>query len=258
MKMPLIEFKKVTFGYHPRNRRVLCDFSSSIRDGTASAVLGPNGVGKTTLIYLALGWLRPQSGNIILSGKSLNEYNKRERGRWMSLVPQQEHVPFEYSLLEYVMLGRAPYLNPLEMPGSKDYHIAEQSLDVVGLSGVMYRSILELSAGERQLLLMARALTQQPRIILLDEPTSHLDLNNKKRLINLLKDQVSNGVTVFFTTHEPEVAVALSDQVVLIREGKVLYSGPVDRAVTSDFLSTTYDVPVKVVEIDGKKRALWI
>lgn len=258
MKSPLIEFKKITFGYHPHNRRVLYDFSSSIRDGTVTAVLGPNGVGKTTLIYLTLGWLRPQSGNIILSGKSLNEYSKRERGRWMSLVPQQEHVPFEYSLLEYVMLGRAPYLNPLEMPGNKDYHIAEQSLDVVGLSGVMYKSILKLSVGERQLLLMARALTQQPRVMLLDEPTSHLDLNNKKRLINLLKAQASDGVTVLFTTHEPEVAVALSDQVVLIREGQMLYSGPVDRAMTSDFLSATYGVPVKVVEIDGKKRALWI
>ncbi len=254
----LISFKKVTFSYQPLNKRVLNNLSFGINQGSVTAILGPNGVGKTTLLYITLGWLKPQEGEIFLDNRPLHNYSQRERGRWMSLVPQKEHIPFEYSLTEYVMLGRAPYLKPLEMPGKEDYRIAIDSLEAVGLKKIRDKSITALSGGERQLLLIARALAQQPQILLLDEPTSHLDLKNKKRIISILKDQVLRGVTVLLTTHEPEVASSLAEKLVLMREGQVLTEGPADEVFTGDLLSETYGLKVKIVEIEGKRLALWI
>jgi iron complex transport system ATP-binding protein len=254
----LISFQKVTFSYQPLHKRLLHNLSFGIDQGSVTAILGPNGVGKTTLLYITLGWLKPQEGEIFLDNRPLHNFSQRERGRWMSLVPQKEYIPFEYSLTEYVMLGRAPYLKPLEMPGKEDYRIAIDSLEAVGLKNIRDKSITALSGGERQLLLMARALAQQPQILLLDEPTSHLDLKNKKRIISILKDQVVRGVTVLLTTHEPEVASFLADKLVLMREGQVLTEGPADEVLTGDLLSETYGLKVRIVEIEGKRVALWI
>ena len=175
----------------------------------------------------------------------------------MGLVPQSEHVPFEYSLLEYVLLGRAPYLASLEMPGEKDVEAALQALREVGMGDAYDRSVLNLSGGERQLVLLARALAQQPRMLLLDEPTSHLDLGNKSRLVRILRDLRARGITILFTTHEPDVALALANRVVLMRDGKVLQSGALDEVITSEALSVTYGLPVRVVSAGEQRFVSW-
>jgi iron complex transport system ATP-binding protein len=176
----------------------------------------------------------------------------------MSLVPQKEHIPFEYSLLEYVLLGRTPYLKPLEQPRKQDYQVAMHALNIVGLEYEMDRPIVALSGGERQLLLIARALTQQPRLLLLDEPTSHLDLRNKRIVVDLLKKLISQGLTVILTTHEPEVALALGEYGVFMRQGRVLKYGPLNGIFNSELLSRTYDTDIRVIEEDGKKVAVWL
>jgi iron complex transport system ATP-binding protein len=254
----LLQFEKIQFGYPQATQPVMNDFSLEIVSGTVTAILGPNGAGKTTLLHLALGWLKPQAGKIRLDQRPLIDYSRRSLGQWIGLVPQNEHISFEYSLLEFVLLGRAPYLPALSMPGKADYKIAYEALQQVGLAELQNRSILSLSGGERQLVLIARALAQQPRLLLLDEPTSHLDLGNKGRLVHLLRELSAQGVSIVFTTHEPEVASALATHLVLMQKGQILKTGPLEEVFTSQDLSFLYQLPVSVVNVAGKRVALWV
>jgi len=174
----------------------------------------------------------------------------------MSLVPQNEKIAFEYSLLEYVLLGRAPYLNPLDMPGEEDCHIAVRALERVGLGHLTHRSIMNLSGGELQLVLIARSLVQQPRLLLLDEPTSHLDLGNKGKTLHILKSLAESGVTILFTTHDPDAASLISDYLILMNHGNILDYGALEEVFTSEKLTQTYHIPVKVMRVDGHWVAL--
>ena len=210
------------------------------------------------MLHLALGWLKPWQGTIRLADHDLSAYRRQELGRWMALVPQGEHIPFEYSVLEYVLLGRAPYLPPLGMPGEEDYAAAFAALGQVGIGSLHDRSILALSGGEHQLLLVARALAQQPRLLLLDEPTAHLDLYNKARLIGIIKDLRAQGVTILMTSHEPEVVLAVADEVILMEKGRVLASGPADETLTAENLSRTYGIPIRVLAHEGRKHVVWL
>lgn len=257
MSTPLLAFHNVRFGYGLNGNTIFQELTLGIMPGTVTAILGPNGAGKTTLLHLALGWLKPQGGQIVLRDRPLADYGRGELGRLIGLVPQSEHNPFEYSLLEYVLHGRAPYLKPLEMPGPEDVRIAQEALARVGLAGWEKRSIARLSGGERQLVLIARALTQEPRLLLLDEPTSHLDLGNKTRLLALLRELVAQGVTIALTTHEPEVAAGLATHLVLMRGGQVLEAGPLPDTFNSAHLSATYGVPVEVAQVNGRQVVLW-
>jgi iron complex transport system ATP-binding protein len=253
----LLKFENITYRYPTGDHDVMENFNLEIHPGTVTAILGPNGAGKTTLLHLALGWLKPQVGRIYLDGKPITSYGRRHLGQWMSLVPQTENTAFDYSLLEYAILGRAPYLQPLAMPSDEDYSIAAKSLREVGMEGLMYRSVLSLSGGERQLVMVARALTQQPHLMFLDEPTSHLDLSNKGRLVHLLQRLAQNGVTILFTTHEPDIATNLADHMVLMRKGAILETGTIDEVMTSDTLSDLYQFPLEVREVDSHRVVLW-
>ena len=253
----LLQFEQIQFRYPQATQPVMRDFHLEIAAGTVTAILGPNGAGKTTLLHLALGWLKPQAGRIRLEQRTLDGYSRRALGQWIGLVPQTEHLSFEYSLLEFVLLGRAPYLPPLAMPEKTDYTIAREALKQVGLAEMQSRSILSLSGGERQLVLIARALAQQPRLLLLDEPTSHLDLGNKGRLVHLLRELQGRGVTILFTTHEPDVASALATHLVLMQKGQVLKTGSLSEVFTTPDLTRLYQLPVDVVEIAGRRVALW-
>ncbi|MCE1255355.1 MAG: ABC transporter ATP-binding protein [Anaerolineae bacterium] len=253
----LLTFKNIGFSYPTAEKPVFEQFNLDLSAGSVTAILGPNGAGKTTLLHLTLGWLKPQSGEILLEEQNLKAYSRRQLGQKMGLVPQSEHVAFEYSLLEYVMLGRAPYIAPLAMPDAVDNQVAMTALNRVGLDHIYRRSVLGLSGGELQLVLVARALAQQPRLLLLDEPTSHLDLANKIRLIHLLKELATQGVTILFTTHEPEIASALATHLVLMRQGQVFNSGTFSEVFTAQNLSALYNLPVEVVETNGKRVVLW-
>ena len=257
MSDSLLVFQDIRFGYPTNGHSVFQRLSLGIAPGSVTAILGPNGAGKTTLLHLALGWLKPQDGEVLLRERPLRAYSRGELGRLIGLVPQSEHIAFEYSLLEFVLLGRAPYLKPLAMPTGDDIDIAVGALARVGLAGWERRSIGRLSGGERQLVLIARALAQRPRILLLDEPTTHLDLGNKTRLVRLLSGLVSEGVTILFTTHEPDVAAGLASHLVLMRDGDVLQTGTLEQTFRSDLLSAIYGVPVEVADVGGRRVVLW-
>jgi iron complex transport system ATP-binding protein len=255
---PLLSFDDLTFGYRPKQTPVLQGLNLELKAGRVAVILGPNGAGKTTLLHLALGWLCPWQGSVCLGGKKLKAYTHQELGRWMALVPQSEHIPFEYSVFEYLLLGRAPHLPPLGMPGEADYAAAFEALESIGIASLSDHSILTLSGGERQLALVARALTQQPRLLLLDEPTAHLDLHNKARIVQVMRALRASGVTILMTTHEPDVALALADDVILMHHGQVLAYGPVETAFTAENLSRLYGLPIRVAHVEGGKQVIWL
>jgi iron complex transport system ATP-binding protein len=253
----ILRFENLSFSYTRDAMPVLEDLSLELPRGGITALLGANGAGKSTLLFLGLGWLRPRAGRILLQDRPLARYSRSETGRQMALVPQREHITFDYSVLEYVLLGRVPYLAPLSQPASADYAIAYSSLERVGLAALARRPVQTLSGGERQLALIARSLAQQPRLLLLDEPTSHLDLRNKANLVSLVRALHQDGVSIVLTTHEPELAAALATHVVLLDRGRVLCSGPVSETLTSDQLGRLYGIPIEVVEFAGRRVVLW-
>ena len=253
----MIRFDSVSYRYRPGLPPALAEVSLDLPKGQVTAVLGPNGAGKSTLLFLALAWLQPCLGRITLDGRPLANYSRREMGRLMGLVPQREHIQFEYSVVEYVLLGRLPHLAPLEQPGEEDYSVAFDALQQVGMDRFAHRSVLKLSGGEKQLVLIARSLAQQPSFLLLDEPTSHLDLHNRSRLIALLRQFQARGVTILMTTHEPELASALASTVILVNEGKVLFCGTAEQALTTENLSSLYRLPVEVVQLGDRRIVLW-
>ncbi len=258
MNQDFLTFTGILFGYDPKKPAVINELNLTITEGKIAAILGPNGAGKTTLLFLALGWLQAWQGQISLLGKPLNQYSRKSLGKRIALIPQSEHIPFEYSVLEYVLLGRAPYLPPLGMPTEADQEIAFEALEKVGISHLYNNSILGISGGERQLVLAARALTQRPQLLLLDEPTSHLDLSNKYRLIKILQKLKEDGTTILMTTHEPDIALSLSDDTILMNKGQVVSYGSTTDVVNATNLTNIYSVPVKIIEYEGKRLVQWI
>jgi iron complex transport system ATP-binding protein len=252
----MISVSGLSFSYNGARRTILRDMALRIPEGTITAILGPNGSGKTTLLRLLLGVLRPQQGSIQLAGQPQDRYSRREMGKLVGLVPQDEHIPFDFSILEYVLMGRAPYLGTLAIPGEEDYQVAVDALLTTGLADMRARPLPNLSGGERQLAVVARALAQQPRILLMDEPTAHLDLGNKGRLLAIMRDLVAQGVTLVLTTHDPNLAASVAGHAVLVREGQVLDAGSPEVTLTAEKLSATYGVPVQVFQVDGKRIIL--
>jgi iron complex transport system ATP-binding protein len=254
---PLLELQDLKFAYSGSRQPVLDGLTLTINEGEPLAIIGPNGSGKTTLLHLILGWLTPAKGSLHLNGKRFAEYSRRELGQLLALVPQNEPVSFEFSALDYVLFGRAPYLAPLELPSTSDQNIAFAALEKVGLSALANRSIMAMSGGEKQLLLIARALAQQSKTILLDEPTTHLDLGNPARRTNLLRQLAREGHNLIFTTHEPDFALALSERTVMMQRGQILYDGETSSVINSASLTDLYASPVEVIDHEGRFLISW-
>lgn len=244
----MISVRDLSFAYSETGPEVLRDVSLDVGAGTICALLGPNGSGKTTLLNLILGWLRPAAGRIELDGRDGADLSRREMSRVVGFVPQEEPVGFELNVLEYVLLGRAPYLGFLETPGPEDRRAAEKALEAAGIRRFRGRALPTLSAGEKQLASIARVLAQDPSIFLLDEPMSHLDLANTQRVCWTIESLRDEGKTIVFTTHDPNVASASADTVVMLLKGRVIAAGSVSETLTAENIKITYGVDAEILE----------
>ena len=251
-----ISLSDVCFGYGPAGSSVLQGISAEIPARSVTAILGPNGSGKTTLLHLVLGLLTPKAGDILLAGRSRSLYSPRDIKQLIGLVPQEESVAFDLSVLDYVLLGRAPHLRLLSLPGEDDLRIALAALETAGITALQERAFPSLSGGERQLATIARALAQETSILLMDEPTSHLDLANRRRVFQVMRVLKEVGKTVVFTTHDPNAAAAVADYALMLRDGRILAAAPVREAFTSRNLSETYSVDVEVIQIGNRPVVL--
>ena len=252
-----LELRSVCQSYTQAPPWVLKDLDAAISAGSMAAILGPNGAGKTTLLYIILGYLPPQSGEVLIMGERLGSLTRSVRSRWISFVPQQETLPFPLTAYEYALMGRAPFLGLLSRPGPQDHTAVEAAMIQLGLEALWDRPIAALSGGEAQLLRLARAVVQETRLLLLDEPTAHLDLKNRAVVLDALRRIAGeNGRTVVFTTHEPEAALWVADEAILMRDGQVLASGLARNVLTSENLSRLYDLPLTVQRVDGHSVVL--
>ncbi len=244
----------VTCGYG--DEAVVRDVSFALEAGRVLAVLGPNGVGKTTLFKAVLGLLPLTGGSIEVDGKPAAKMSRPELARAMAYVPQSQNIPFSYTVEEVALMGRAPHLKLLEQPGPEDRDIARRALDEMGIGHLAKKTCTEVSGGELQMVAIARALAQQPRYLVMDEPTASLDFGNQAKVLRRILDLTEGGIGVLLTTHDPEHAFALrSDVVLLQRDGRCL-EGPYREVLAEETLSATYGVEVLVRSLPYKGRSV--
>lgn len=251
-----LSLQHLSFSYFNKGDKIIDDITLEIPEGKITAILGPNGAGKSTLLLLILGYYKPISGQIEIFDQPMQSYSRRRLSQLIAIVPQWEPSHFNFSVFEYVMLGRAPFLSPLQMPTPADMEITRSIINQLGITHLINRSISEISGGERQIVLFARILAQDTSILLLDEPTSHLDLSNQAAILSILDELTKCGKTVVFTTHDPNIATLSADKVVLITQGQVHAHGSIDEVLTAGKLSTIYQTSITVKKVNGKPVVL--
>ena len=240
-----ITIKNISFAYHPV-RKVLNDVSCELADGQILGIMGPNGCGKTTLLMLLLGELKPASGQISWheSGRGPWEYSLTERAQQLAFVPAEEPLPLGMRVAEYVALGRTPHMGYWGHPSPHDFEQVGASLKRLQCADFLDRRLAELSSGERQRVRLARALAQESKIIILDEPASHLDLTYQHSVLNdlkLLSPEARPSIVV--TLHQPWQARAFCDSVLLLNgEGRVAGFGKADVVLSAEQLQAVFHI----------------
>jgi iron complex transport system ATP-binding protein len=235
-------------------RAVVSGVSLEVGAGSLWAVLGPNGSGKSTLLRTVLGVLRPVSGEVRLFGTPLPEWNRGDLARRVAWVPQAFEGDPGFTGLELVLMGRAPHLGPWGLPGAHDLAVARAALEALEVPHLAGRIVSTLSGGERRLLLTARALAQEPELLLLDEPTAFLDLHHQVSLLERVRARVQQGLAAVAVLHDPNLAAGFADHVLLLRDGRVLGQGPAQALLDAERLGALYGLPLAEAVTAGGAR----
>jgi iron complex transport system ATP-binding protein len=233
-------------GYH--KRRVLHNVDMSIDSGEIVCLLGPNGSGKTTLFKAILGLL-PSQGSLCIDAQPLTLLSRQQRARLLGYVPQMHIPPFPFTVLDVVLTGRTPCIGAFSAPREHDRCIAIESLHMLSIERLSDLNYAQLSGGERQMVLIARALAQSPQFLIMDEPTSHLDFGNQFRAIEIIRQLSKQNIGVVFTTHVPDHAFMCATKVVALVNGRITASGTPSEALTHTVLSHMYGIDVAVVSL---------
>ena len=244
-----VELRDVAFGYG--KKLIGQGISLSLASGKVLALLGANGAGKTTLFKTMLGLLPLQAGDVILDGKPVSSWSRRERALRIAYVPQAHAAAFPFSVRDVVLMGRAAHIRPFAMPGGHDLTVAEQALESVGMRRLADARYTEISGGERQLVLIARAIAQEAAIIVMDEPTANLDYGNQMRLLEHVRALSDRGLAMVLSTHNPDHALRVADRVALLKDGRLIALGPADAVLTPEALRDIYGIEVVIGRIEG-------
>ncbi len=250
--MPVIEARDVNFAY--TDKTVLNNISVSIHEGEIVTLLGPNGSGKSTLLKLFMGLIRPKSGLVCLNGRDVAAFPQKELAREIAYVPQVHKSAFPYTVLDIILMGRMPHKTFFFRYSRDDMRIARSAMEKLSIAHLSGRPYTEISGGERQLTLIARALAQGPRVFVMDEPASGLDYGNQLRLLEQITVLSKEGYTFIKSTHSPEHALWIADRAVMIRGGEIIADGHCGNVVNSEMLFRLYDTKVNIVKLNGSLR----
>ena len=250
--MALLSLENVAHAYE--GRPALSQISLSVEAGESLSLLGPNGSGKTTLLKIMLGLLRPQQGRVDLDGGDIAAIPARQYARRLAYVPQVHRMAFAYRVLDVVLMGRLPHKPFWFSYTKRDRQIALQALDKLSIAHLSQRPYTDISGGERQLTLIARALTQEPEIFVLDEPANGLDYGNQIRLLEQLSNLAREGYTFIKTTHFPDHALWVSDRVLLLKQGRIVADENAARAINQENLFRLYGSHISVETLPGGGR----
>jgi iron complex transport system ATP-binding protein len=239
-----IEARDLDTGYpgHP----VGYGLSILAESGSVLCLLGPNGSGKTTLFKTLLGLIPARGGEVVIGDARLQVLSRVEVARRVAYVPQAHAAPFAYSAEEIVLMGRTARLGLFVQPGERDREVARAALSRLGIADLAQADYTRLSGGQRQLVLIARALAQETPALVMDEPTASLDFGNQAIVLREIAALAKSGLTIILSTHDPDHAFAIGTRVALLHEGNILCAGSPEKALTADALSTVYGVPVQV------------
>ncbi|MFV0481940.1 MAG: ABC transporter ATP-binding protein [Campylobacteraceae bacterium] len=248
----MIEIKDLSCGY--KHKTIIKNFSIEASKGEILCLLGPNGIGKTTLFKTIIGFLKPLSGEIFIDGKNINNLNDKQRASIIGYVPQSHIPPFPFRVLDVVLMGRTPKLDMFESPSKKDEEISKEALNKLKISHLTYRIYTELSGGERQMVLIARALASQTSMLILDEPTSNLDFGNQVRVLEHINKLADEGLCIIMTSHYPEHVFQTNCKVALIQNKDTIIKGSAKEVITAQNLHDTYNIDVEIADIVLKNK----
>ncbi len=244
--MAYLDIKNISTYY--ADLRALEDVNLSIGKGEFWGVIGPNGSGKSTLLRNISRVLKPSKGQVELNGKNLYSLSPREVAREIAFVPEDTLITFAFSCLEIVLMGRFPYIHRFALEGKGELLKAKRALKMAKAEDLSDRSINELSSGERQRIILARALCQEPRIMILDEPTSHLDVNYEVEIFEILKSlQKNSNMTVIAVLHDLNLALRYCDHFVLLDNGRVVVQGNASQVMKEDVISAVYGIGMRAI-----------
>ena len=245
--MEILGIRHLSFAYDARP--VLQDIDFSVQAGTICCLLGPNASGKTTLFKCINGILSPQRGEVVVDGKNVAHLSRKGIAMLMAVVPQYTATAFSFTALQMVVMGQAARLGLLRSPSSKDYREAETVLDELGIAHLGHRPFNALSGGEKQIVLIARALYQAPSILLLDEPTAHLDFKNQHIIMETVRTITrARKLTAVITLHDPNLASRYCSQMVMLKQGRVHHKGRVENVFEANVLKSMYDIEVAIAD----------
>lgn len=242
-----VETRGVDFSYY--DGLVLRDVSLGLGEGDLMGLIGPNGSGKTTLLRVLSGLLPPKRGHVYLDGRNIHEFSRREIARRVAVVPQELAMPFDFSVYEMVMMGRTPHVRPILGAGSSDRQVVAEKMELTATTALAERPFNELSGGEKQRVIIAMALAQEPQILLLDEPTVHLDINHQVEILELIKRLNRQGnLTVLATMHDLNLAALYFDRLVLLAGGRVVTNGSPAEVLREESIRQVFQADVQVQE----------
>ena len=249
----LLQVKELGFSYDG-SRQIFKDISFEVVAGEIVCLLGPNGIGKTTLLNCLARLREPLQGSVLLNGEDMADLPAREIAQVIGYVPQTLRPSFDYTVLEYVVTGNAPWLATFEKPGPDHYQRAEEALEQMAISHLAQKAYTRISTGELQQVSIARAITQQARLILMDEPTAHLDYGNQLKVLRLIKDLSAKGYAVVLTTHNPDQVLLLDAKTAVIDHESKFHFGPWQEILTEQLLSAMYGVHLSLIKVEGIDR----
>jgi iron complex transport system ATP-binding protein len=235
---------------------VLHDVTMAVGSREVFAIVGPNAAGKTTLLRCIERVLIPRTGTIRIDGRDLNSLSVRDVSRRAASVPQSHTPAFPYTVQDIVLMGRNPHLSVAAQPGLHDVEVAQDAMDELGIRDIALRPYTQLSGGQLQMVLLARALAQEAQVLLLDEPTAHLDFRNRHLVLTTIRDlAVQRGLTVIMTVHDPNDAMQYADRVGIVSDGALVALGTPEEVLTADSLGRLYNMPIEVLT-DGARHVI--